>query len=228
MRFTIKAEKRDVFGKNAARRLRKEGRIPVILYGAETNNVPLVMKKKDVFRILKSESGENTIFKVSFDSETRNAMIKEIQKDPVSDEILHTDLIQIAMDKEIQVSVPVLFQGEAVGVKAEGGFVDVITREVEIECLPGDIPENIAVDVSGLHLNQSLRMEDIILPAGVKVLTDPNTMIVHIEAPSVEEVVVEEEEEEIIGEEEEPEVIKKEKAEEEKEEKRGEKAEKKE
>lgn len=228
MRFTIKAEKRDVFGKNAARRLRKEGRIPVILYGAETDNVPLVMKKKDIFRILKLESGENTIFKVSFDSETKNAMIKEIQRDPVSDEILHTDLIQIALDKEIQVSIPLLFQGEAVGVKAEGGFVDVITREVEVECLPRDIPENIAVDISELHLNQSLKMEDILPPAGVKVLTDLNTMIVHIEAPSVEEVVVEEEEEEIIGEEEEPEVIKKEKAEEEKEEKRGEKAGKKE
>lgn len=218
MSFTIKAEKRGVFGKNAARRLRREGRIPVILYGADTDSIPLMVNKKDVIRILKSESGENTIFKVSFNSENRNAMIKEIQRDPVSDEILHSDLIQISMDKTIQVSVPLVFEGEAVGVKAEGGFVDVITREVEIECLPMDIPENIGVDISSLHLNQSLKVEDITPPEGVKIMTDPQTVIVHIEAPTIEEEEeVVEEEEEIIGEEEEPEVIKKEKAEEEEE-----------
>lgn len=218
MSFTIKAEKRGVFGKNAARRLRREGRIPVILYGADTDSIPLMVNKKDVIRILKSESGENTIFKVSFDSENRNAMIKEIQRDPVSDEILHSDLIQISMDKTIQVSVPLVFEGEAVGVKAEGGFVDVITREVEIECLPMDIPENIGVDISSLHLNQSLKVEDITPPEGVKIMTDPQTVIVHLEAPTIEEEEeVVEEEEEIIGEEEEPEVIKKEKAEEEEE-----------
>lgn len=218
MSFTIKAEKRGVFGKNAARRLRRKGRIPVILYGADTDSIPLMVNKKDVIRILKSESGENTIFKVSFNSENRNAMIKEIQRDPVSDEILHSDLIQISMDKTIQVSVPLVFEGEAVGVKAEGGFVDVITREVEIECLPMDIPENIGVDISSLHLNQSLKVEDITPPEGVKIMTDPQTVIVHIEAPTIEEEEeVVEEEEEIIGEEEEPEVIKKEKAEEEEE-----------
>ncbi|MFQ6108936.1 MAG: 50S ribosomal protein L25 [Candidatus Aminicenantales bacterium] len=218
MSFTIKAEKRGVFGKNAARRLRREGRIPVILYGADTDSIPLMVNKKDVIRILKSESGENTIFKVSFNSENRNAMIKEIQRDPVSDEILHSDLIQISMDKTIQVSVPLVFEGEAVGVKAEGGFVDVITREVEIECLPMDIPENIGVDISSLHLNQSLKVEDITPPEGVKIMTDPQTVIVHLEAPTIEEEEeVVEEEEEIIGEEEEPEVIKKEKAEEEEE-----------
>jgi large subunit ribosomal protein L25 len=222
MAINIKAGKRDVFGKNAARRLRKEGKIPVILYGAKTAAVPLTVDKRDLFTILKSESGENTIFKVSYDTKTTNAMIKEIQRDPVSDEILHTDFIQIAMDKRIEVSVPLNVKGEAIGVKAEGGFVDVVTREVEIECLPKNIPESIAVDISELHLNQSLKIEDLQLPEGVEVLTDPNTVIVNIEPPQAEEEIVEEEEEEIIGEEEEPEVIKKEKAEEEGEEEEGE------
>jgi len=215
MSFTIKAERRNVFGKAVSRRLRKEGKIPVILYGLATESTPLIVKKMDIFKILRSESGENTIFKVSIDSGTENAMIKEIQADPVTDEILHADLIQIAMDRVIQVSVPVVLKGEAVGVKAEGGFIDVITREVDVECLPKDIPEHVLLDISELHLNQSLKVEDMAVPETVKILSDPSTVVVHIVAPIAEEVVVEEEE--LIGEEEEPEVIKKERAEEERE-----------
>ncbi len=218
MSFMIKAEKRTVFGKNASRRLRREGKIPVILYGASVESVPLIVEKTDIFKIIRSESGENTIFKVTIDSGTQNVMIKEIQADPVTDEILHTDLIQIAMDKAVQVSIPIVFQGEAIGVKTEGGFVDVITRELEVECLPQDIPENVVLDISELHLNQSLKIEDIMIPESVKMLSDPDTVVVHIAVPhEEEEVVEEEEEEELIGEEEEPEVIKKEKVEEEKE-----------
>jgi large subunit ribosomal protein L25 len=221
MSFTIKAEKRTVFGKNASRRLRREGRVPVIMYGAAVESVPLVVKKTDIFKIIRSESGENTIFKVSIDTGTQNVMIKEIQADPVTEEILHTDFVQIAMDKAVQVSVPIVLQGEAIGVKAEGGFVDVITREVDVECLPSDIPESVVLDISELHLNQSLKVEDIVIPANVENLSDPNTVVVHIAAPVAEEVVEEEEEEELIGEEEEPEVIKKEKAEQEKEKEEG-------
>lgn len=216
MSFTIKAEKRDNFGKGASRRMRKKGKIPVILYGIDIVTMPLTFEKKAFFMILKSGSGENTVFKVSFDDETRDAMIKELQKDPISDEILHADLIQIAMDKAIRVSVPIVPKGEAIGVKAEGGFVDFVTRELEIECLPKDIPENIEIDISALHLNQSMKVEEIILPQGVEIVSEPSTVIVHIETPVAEEVIEEAEAEEIIGEEEEPEVIKREKAEEEK------------
>lgn len=218
MSFMIKAEKRENFGKNVSRRMRIKGKIPVILYGPDIVNVPLTLEKKDIFMILKSESGENTVFKVSFDSETRNAMIKEIQKDPVTDEILHADIIQIVMDKAIRVAVPIVPVGEAVGVKAEGGFVDFVTREIEIECFPKDIPDNIEIDISSLHINQSIKVEDVFPPEGVEIVSDPNTVIVHIKVPVVEEEVVEEEE--IIGEGEEPEVIKKEKVEEDKEEKK--------
>lgn len=216
MSFKIKGEKRNVFGKNASRRLRRSGMIPVILYGAKDDNVPLTLEKTDLFEILKAETGENTVFEVSYNSETRNAMIKELQRNPVTDEILHADLIQIAMDKLVRVSVPVVTVGDAIGVKTEGGFVDFITREIEIECLPKDIPENIEIDISKLHLRQSFKAEDIVVPGEITLISEPDTILVHIEVPTKEEEIeVEEEEEEVIGEEEEPEVIKKEKPEEE-------------
>lgn len=219
MSFKIKGEIRNVFGKNASRRIRQEGMIPVILYDADTVSIPLTLNKKDVFAILKAETGENTIFKISFNSETRNTMIKELQKDPVTDEILHADLIQIVMDNIISVSVPIVLVGEAVGVKAEGGFVDFVTREVEIECLPKDIPEQLEIDISSLHLHQSLKIEDLSSPGEITLVSDPNTVVVLIHAPTKEEFEVEEIEEEIVAEEE-PEVIKKEKPEEEEKEKK--------
>lgn len=220
MSFKIKAEKRDVFGRNASRRLRREGMIPAILYGGDVSNVPLTLRKQDVFMILRSDTGENTVFQVSFDSESRDVMIKELQKDPVTDEILHADFIHITMDKVIQVSVPVVSMGEAVGVKTEGGFVDFVTREVAVECLPKDIPEHIEIDISSLRLRQSFKAGDITLPEGVKLITSSDTILVLIEVPlKEEEIEVEEEEEEVITEEEEPEIIGKEKLEKEKEEK---------
>jgi large subunit ribosomal protein L25 len=143
-------------------------------------------------------------------------MIKELQRNPVTDEIIHADLVQIAMDKVVQVSVPVTAVGDAVGVKTEGGFVDFITREIEIECLPKDIPEHIEIDISGLHLRQSFKVSDAVVPGEITLISDPETILVHIEIPTQEEEIeVEEEEEEVIGEEEEPEIIKKEKPEEE-------------
>lgn len=217
MSFKIKVEKREIFGKNASRRLRREGMIPAILYGSGSSNVPLTLKKQDVFMILKSDTGENTVFQVSFDSEIRDVMIKELQRDPVTDEILHADFVHIAMDKAIRVSVPLVSVGEAVGVKTEGGFVDFITRELEVECLPKNIPEHIEMDISGLHLRHSLKAEDITLPEGVKLITSSDTILVLIEAPLKEEEIEVEEEEEVIAEEEEPEVIGKEKLEKEKE-----------
>lgn len=226
MSIKIKAEKRAVFGKNASRRLRREGMMPAVLYGADRANVPLTLKKKDIFTILMSESGERTIFQIHYDSELKNVMIKELQRNPVSDEILHADFIQIAMDRAIRVSIPVIAIGEAVGVRTEGGFVDFITREVEIECLPKNIPEHIEVDISNLHLRQSLKVGDLTAPEGVKLISHPDTLLVLIEAPSKEEEVVVEAEEEVIAEPTEPEVIKKERAEEEPKEEEKEKKEK--
>lgn len=216
MSILVKGEKREAFGKNASRRIRREGRVPAVLYGASVDTIALTLDKKEIFSILKSETGENTLFKVSFDSEKRDAMIKDIQADPVTDELLHVDLIQIAMDKAIRVDVPVDLVGEAVGVKTEGGFVDFISREIEVECLPKDIPEQIVVDISGLHLHQSLKIGNIQAPEGTRFTSELETVIVLIQAPTKEEGV-EVEAEEIIAEGEEPEVIKKEKPEEEEE-----------
>lgn len=214
MTITIQAEKRESFGKNVNRQLRKRGRIPAILYGGSTATVPLVLDKKDVVRIMKTESRENTLFKVGFSGELRDAMIKELQIDPVSDELIHADLVQIAMDKVIRVTVPVVPKGEAVGVKTEGGFVDFVTREVEIDCLPKDIPERIEIDISGLHLHQTVKVESVTPPPGVRFVSEPGTVLVLISLPHKEEEFPgEKPEEEVVAEEgKEPELIKKERA----------------
>jgi large subunit ribosomal protein L25 len=229
MSFTIKAEKRDVFGKNASRRLRRLDRIPAVLYGEKTASIPLVLDKKDVIMILKSDSGENTIFKVAFDSKAQDAMFKDLQINPVTDELVHADLIHISMDKALRVNVPVELQGDPVGVKTEGGFVDFMAREVEIECLPKDIPEQILIDISALHLHESLKVSDIVAPEGVKLISDPATVVVLIAVPHKEEEVVKPAEEEVVAAEPtEPELIKKERAEKPEEEEKPEKKEKKE
>ncbi len=211
MEIKIKGEIREIFGKNASRRLRREGKVPANLYGTQAENVSLILDKKEIFQILRSEAGENTIFKVSYNSKTQDVMIKEVQTNPVNDELLHVDLILIAMDKEIRVTVPFVLTGEAVGVKADGGFADFVTREIELECLPKAIPEHIEVDISNLHLHQSVKVEELSLPEGAKWVSDPETVIVMIHAQAKEEVVAAEGEEEVIAEGEEPEVIKKEK-----------------
>ena len=213
MTITIQAEKREQFGKNANRRLRADGRIPAVLYGGAVANVPLAIDKKDIIRIMKTEARENTLFKVGFAGELRDAMIKELQVDPVSDELIHADLVQIAMDKVLRVTVPIVPKGEAYGVKNEGGFVDFVTREIEVDCLPKDIPERLEIDISGLHLHQSVKVEAVTPPEGVKIVNDPSTVLVLISLPHKEEEFPGEKPEEVVAEEgKEPEVIKKERA----------------
>lgn len=220
MNFTIKGEKRESLGKNAARKVRREEKLPAILYGPDVADAtPLILDKKDIFNILKSESGKNTIFKIAFNAKKLDVMIKETQCDVVTDALLHLDLIQIVMGKLMEVDVSVILIGEAVGVKTEGGYVDFVTRKLRIECLPKDIPEEIEVDISELHLNQSIKVNELTELEGIKFMEDPETVIAQIQVPKEEAVEEEIEEEELIGEEEEPEVISKEKAEGEEEEK---------
>jgi len=214
MSLVIQSQRRDAFGKNASYRIRRTGKIPAILYGEGLENVPLVLDKTDVIKILKSESGLNTLFRIAFGDEERDVMIKDLQIDPTSDELLHADLIHIAMDKVIRVNVPVELVGEAIGVKTEGGFVDFMTRELVVECLPARIPDHLVADISGLHLHQSLKVADIPLPEGLRLITDPGAVIALVQVPHEEKApaaVVEEVAAEAAPAE--PEVIKKERAE---------------
>ncbi|HEX6880852.1 MAG TPA: 50S ribosomal protein L25, partial [Terriglobales bacterium] len=177
---TVEAKLREASDKNAARRLRATGMIPAVLYGAGKEPRAISVDPKIMGRILHSESGHNTIFDVALDGENAKAMIVDWQSDPIKGHLLHVDLKRIAMDKALRVTVPIEIVGEAPGVKTEGGILDVVMREVEVECLPGDIPSHIKVDVSNLTFGVNIRVAD--LPHGdkIKFLSDPNSMVVHI------------------------------------------------
>jgi len=217
MNLTIPSQPREAFGKNASYRIRQSGRIPAILYGESRPNVALVLDKKDVIKILKSETGLNTLFKITIEGAERDVMIKDVQIDPLSDQLIHADLIQIDMNKTVRVEVPIELLGEAIGVKTEGGFIDFMTRELMVECLPAMIPEHLTVDVSELHLHQSIKVSDVALPEGIKLITDPGAVVALVQVPHEEKVeaapVVEEGVEEVAATPAEPEVIKKERAE---------------
>jgi len=218
MTLVIKAETRQKTGKNAAGRLRKQGLVPAVLYGGQTASQPLTLQKKDIIEILKSETGENTIFRLAVGSAEKDVMLKDVQINPVTDELTHLDLIEISMDKPVRVSVPIELVGEPVGVKTEGGVVDFLLRELDVECLPREIPESIKIDISNLHIHQSFKVQNLVLPAGLKVNADPNAAIAVISSVA-EEAAPAPAEEVIEGAEmKEPELIRKERKKEEEEE----------
>jgi large subunit ribosomal protein L25 len=202
--LVVEAMRREAAGKNANRRLRKSGRIPAVMYGTGKEPVPLEVDPIAVRSILYSESGHNTIFTLSVGASQANAMVKDYQLDPVSGHLIHTDFLAIAMDKILEVTVDVEVVGEAAGVKLDGGIMDLVTRAIEVACLPGDIPDSIKVDVSPLKINDYIRVKDIPADPKVKILTDPEVVVVTIVPPIKEEVPVEAPVEAV-----EPEVIKK-------------------
>jgi large subunit ribosomal protein L25 len=204
----VETKRRAPGGKNVNRRLRIAGLIPAVLYGRGREPVPLSVEPKTIVDILYSESGQNTIFSLSVDGgERTNAMVKDYQLDPVKGKLIHTDLIQIAMDRLLEVSVNVELVGEAEGVKA-GGLLDFVTRSIDMECLPADIPDSIKVDVGHLKINDYVRVKNIEFESTIKVLTDPEVVIVTISPPLKEAEPVEAAPAEAA----EPEVIKKGKA----------------
>ncbi len=174
-------------GKNEARRLRKSGRIPGVLYGARKASMAISLDPKQIARILHSESGHNTIFDLRVGDESTKAMIVDWQYEPIKGALLHIDLKRIAMDERLQVAVPIVLKGEAAGVKTQGGILEQVLREVEIECLPGDIPSHIDVDVSELVFGKLLRVADLPHDSRLKYLTDTDQTVAHI--VSVKEVV---------------------------------------
>jgi large subunit ribosomal protein L25 len=175
-------------GKNEARRMRETGNVPAVLYGGKGEALALSVNTKQVTAILRSETGHNTLFQVNLGGKQEPAIVKDWQVDPVSGRLLHVDLLRIAMDVRMKVKVPVHTFGEPSGVKVQGGVYEVVTREVEVECLPADIPAEFKVDVSGLMLNQSLRASDLPLDkTKIKLLTEANSVLAHVVALRVEE-----------------------------------------
>ena len=188
MEATLQAEKRDGRGKNEARRLRAAGRIPAVLYGTHKGKATeIAVDPKALLRILHSDSGVNTLIGLSVDGSATRVLVKEYQLDPIDHKLLHADFYQVAMDKAITVTVPIVLKGEPKGAKQQGGIVDFVNREIEIECLPGDIPEHVDVDISELMLHQGVRVRDLVQGVKWTAITDPDMMIVHVVTLKAEE-----------------------------------------
>jgi large subunit ribosomal protein L25 len=221
MDATLDAVKREGRRKNEANRLRAAGQIPAVVYGSRAEGkmpegVSIAVDPKAVLRILHSDSGANTLINLKLDGNEARVMVKEYQLDPITHQLLHADFYQLAMDKVITVTVPVILHGESRGVKQQGGLVDFVTREIQVQCLPTDIPEHIDVDVTELGLNESIRLRDMPVNPKWKPVTDGDTMLVHVVMPKAEESA-QATAEEAAPAAAEPEVIKKGKADEEKE-----------
>jgi large subunit ribosomal protein L25 len=191
----LEATTRDTFGKNEARRTRRAGQVPAVLYGTSSSAATegrtataIQVDPKTLSRILHSESGANTLISLRLAGEgDARVLVKAYQLDPVTHAILHADFYRVAMDRMIQVTIPVVLKGEPKGVKQQGGLLEFVRREIEVECLPGDIPEHVEIDVSDLVLHQGVRLRDVATDPRWTSLTDLDTMLVHVIAPRAEE-----------------------------------------
>jgi len=187
--IVVAAESRTETGKNVNRRLRVKGLIPGVLYGSKKQAIPVAVSPKEIGTILRSASGENTLFDLDLAGTRRKVILKEFQLEPVQHQLLHADFYEVALDKRLQVKVHIEIHGTPVGVKTQGGVLDFVTRELEIECLPMDIPERLTVDVSELEIGKHIRVSDIKVSDKVKVLTESDIVVVHVVAPRAEEEV---------------------------------------
>ena len=193
MEAILEAHARDTFGKNEARRTRREGRVPAVLYGAATaagasgpTATPIAVDPKALLRILRS--GANTLISLKMGGGVESkVLVKEYQLDPITHAVLHADFYQVAMDRAIRVTIPVSIKGEPKGVKQQGGVLEFVRREIEVECLPGDIPDHVDVDVSELMVNQGIRVRDIPTSPKWKPVSELDMMLVHVIMPKVEE-----------------------------------------
>ena len=187
MEAVLEVVRRDQFGRNNAGRLRRQGQIPAVLYGNKTAAEPVSVDPKALLRILHSQSGANTLISLKLEGAgDMRVLVKEYQLDPVKHELLHADFYRVAMDQMLQVTVPIQLTGEARGIKQQGAIVDFVHRELQVECLPGDIPENITVDITNLMLHDGVRVRDIDTGGRWKPLSDGDMLIVHLVAPKVE------------------------------------------
>jgi len=187
-KITVEGAPRAERGKNEARRLRQTGKVPAVLYGGKGGPITLSVNAKQVSAILRSASGHNTLFQVALGGKAEPAILKDWLVDPITGSLLHVDLMRVAMDVRMKVKVPVHTFGEPAGVKVQGGVFEVVTREVEIECLPTDIPTEFRMDVSELMLGKQLRASDLpVDTAKMKLLTEPERVLAHVVALKVEE-----------------------------------------
>ena len=183
--ITITAEPRDTRGKNEARRLRARGMAPAVVYGPGTDPVALAVVPKEVHALLRGKSGHNTIFNIDVNGTQQPVMIIDWQHDPIKGKLLHIDMKRIDPNKRMNAKVPVHTTGEPYGVKIQGGLYEIITREIEIECLPDDIPESFTLDVAEMKVGQNLRASDVPLEGSMKLVTAPDTVISHVSAVRV-------------------------------------------
>jgi len=214
--LTLEVNRREDGGKNVARRYRVAGKVPAVVYGGHRDPVAITVDRKSVSELIqKSEHGVRSIFllKMAGTDQQRHAMIKDIQIDPISRKMTHIDFVRVAMDEKVRVTVPVHISGTAIGVK-EGGILDWQVRDLHVECLPGAIPDAIDVDVATLAMHTYYRVSDLKPPEGVKVLDDPDRVVVGVTHAKAEAEPVAAEAEAAVPAE--PEVIKKGKTEEEK------------
>lgn len=192
MEAILEAVTRDGRGKNEANRLRAKGRIPAVVYGTPKDGqsvaTAVAVDPKELSRILHSESGANTLITLKLEGTDARVLVREYQLDPITSQLLHADFYRLALDKRLRVAVPILLKGESRGVKVQGGVLDIVHREVEVECLPTDIPEHIDIDVSELLLGQSVRVRDLPVSPTFTVISEAELMLVHIVAPRAEEV----------------------------------------
>ena len=186
--FVVPAESRSETGKNVNRRLRSRGLIPGVVYGMGKDAVAVAVSPRELGAILKSASGENTLFDLDLGGTRRKVILKEFQREPLRGQLLHADFYEVALDKLLEIKVHVELTGIPVGVKLQGGLVDFVTRELELECLPADIPEKILVDIAHLELGKHFRVSDLKLGDKVKVLTEADIVIAHVVLPRAEVV----------------------------------------
>jgi len=186
--ITVAAQVRTSRGKNEARRTRKAGQIPAVVYGGSAEPVSVAVSPREILKIIHSNTGYNTIFNLAVQGgETTPVMLVDEQVDPIKGDLLHADMKRIDLAKRIRVSVPVHTKGEAQGVKVQGGLLEVITRSIEIECLPDEIPESFTVDVTELMIGQSKRAREVELGASIKLVSSAETVIAHVVALRAEE-----------------------------------------
>lgn len=207
--MNIEVSPRQQTGKNANRRSRAAGKIPAVVYGGGRESVAIEVDRKTLIDMMRNHQGENPIFLLKLGDKERHAMIRHMQTDPISRQVIHIDFQRVLMDQKVRVAVPVELVGTAYGVKTEGGMLDFVTREVNVECLPGEIPKHLDLDVTDLHVGQHAEARVLKLPEGVTLLDEPDKVIVSLGHSRLETAA------EAAGEDRsEPEVIQRKKAEE--------------